>query len=246
MNLLELVPRDLYSLKTEVHHLLNRFPQLSGINIPDVLRLPTRSTDAVYSLLSENILAIPHIRAIDLPLETSINNIKNLVKKGLTHILIISGDIPQKPNQELYNVTPTQLIKTLAAELPNLKIYAGLDPYRQSFKEEFAYCQEKLDAGANGFFTQPFFDPHLAEIFLDQFKTCEIFIGISPVLTETSLHYWTEKNNAIFPSDFVPNLNHSISIAKKLTALANTYKQSTYHMPIKVDPELYLEGVFKD
>lgn len=244
MNLLELVPRDIDTLKTEASHLLNRFPQLSGINIPDVLRLPTRSTDAASSLLSENILAIPHIRAIDLPLETSLNTIKNLVKKGLTHVLIISGDLPQNPSHALHNVTPLQLIKALKAELPKLKIYAGLDPYRQSLKAEVAYGQEKLDAGANGFFTQPFFDTHLAEIFLDQFKNAEFFIGISPVLTETSLHYWTQKNNAVFPSDFVPNLDHAITIAKKLTDLAKIHGQNTYHMPIKVDPEVYLEKVF--
>ncbi len=48
-----------------------------------------------------------------------------------------------------------------------MTIYAGLDPYRDSLQSELNYTNEKLEAGADGLFTQPFFDLRWMEIYAD-------------------------------------------------------------------------------
>ncbi len=244
MNLLELVPREKETFQTDALALLGQYPQISGINIPDVLRLEHRSYEAAAGLLDQRILAIPHIRAIDHPVEKTLQIIGDLIQKGLTHVLIVSGDAPDL-SHITYEVTTLEVISGTKEKYPNLKIYGALDPYRQAMKDEIFYCKQKLKAGAKGFFSQPFFDLDLASIFLEQLSQSELFLGISPVTSESSKSYWINRNKAVFPPDFGLSLDENIKVSRELMKLAERFNQHTYHMPIKVDPDTYLNAVFK-
>ncbi len=244
MNLVELVPRDLEALKTEAHHILNECKAINGINIPDVLRLPNRSHTSAELLLSHGVQAIPHIRAMDRPEEETIAIIERLIQKGLNSVLIVAGDKPNQIGFNTYPITPIMVVEKLKIQFPELRIYCGLDPYRDSFKKELEYCRMKLHAGADGFFTQPFFDKDLARIYLEQFSDTPLFVGISPVLTEQSYNYWVTKNNAIFPSSFALDLDTNFRIGKEIIETAKKFNQNTYLMPIKMDAFEYVKGIF--
>ncbi len=244
MNLLELVPRQLSDLVRETAEVRNRFPQIQGFNIPDVLRLPTRSYEAVSVLLKEGHFAIPHIRCIDHPAEHTLGIIGKLVGEGLKAVLLVSGDPPRDPAANTYPVSPVTLCEAVKHQFPDLTVYCGLDPYRVSFREELAYCAQKQAAGADGFFSQPFFEESLADLYLDQLTQTALFVGISPVISEQSYNYWITKNHAVFPPNFPLTLEFACTQATHLIRKAEQRGQHTYLMPIKVPAITYLEGIF--
>ena len=245
MIFLELVPRNLDSLTNFSQTYLTDFPLLTGINIPDVKRLDIRSYDAVSHLLEQDIPCIPHIRAQDDSIDTHINRLAKLVTQGLKHVLVISGDPIKHQSTTAFDTTPLTLIPEIKKNLPSLTIYCGLDPYRQSIEAELAYAEEKLHAGADGFFSQPFFEVSLAETVLKKLSHTQLFIGISPVIAQSSYDYWIRVNNVQFPRSFELDLTYNCNLAKDLLDVANTYSQHAYLMPIKVPVKAFLEGTFR-
>ena len=243
MNLVELVPRDLDLLHSEAKDLLDRFPFLDGFNIPDVVRLTTRSHDAAGSLLKNGIAAIPHVRTIDRPLEETMSIVSDLLEHGLDRILFITGD--EHAHLPSHNVKPLHAVEEAKKRFPNLKVYCGLDPYRASLKNELTYCAEKISAGADGFFSQPFFDPNLARIYLEQLPESEMFIGLSPIVTEASRNYWISRNHAVLPKNFDLSEESNFRLGKQLVELAAQFGQHCYLMPIKFPAADYVRGVFK-
>ena len=130
--------------------------------------------------------------------------------------------------------------------MPNIKVYAGIDQYRSSIKEEEYRIRRKILAGAKGFFTQPFFDMRYLEIYADILEGMDIYWGVSPVLSQRSVSYWRNKNNVIFPKDFEPTLEWNVAFARKVVEFAKAHNQNVYLMPIKAKIMPYLEGVLKD
>ncbi len=124
-----------------------------------------------------------------------------------------------------------------------MKVYAGIDPYRTGIKTELDYVKRKLDAGAEGFFTQPFFDLRLMEIYRDLLAGLEVFWGISPVMSVRSKDYWDNLNNAIFPPDFEPTLQWNRDFARQALDFVERTDTNLYFMPIRVDLVKYLEGL---
>lgn len=135
------------------------------------------------------------------------------------------------------------MIRRLKRELPQVKVYAGMDPYRNGIKEEIDYLRAKQDAGAEAFFTQPFFDLRLMEIYQGFMQDCTVYWGISPVLTENSQNYWENKNNAVFPPDFEATLEWNRNFAQKALEFAKKYNGNIYFMPIRTDIAAYLDGI---
>ena len=86
MIFLELVPTSLETLKKESDWALSNFNELSGINVPDILRVSNRSYDSAISLASKNINAIPHIRACDFELESLLKLCEKLEKNNVKNI----------------------------------------------------------------------------------------------------------------------------------------------------------------
>ena len=245
MIFLELVPRQLDTLKLEAEESLAQFGSLTGINIPDVLRIEVRSHDAAMHLAQTGITAIPHIRAIDRSVEETVAVVKNLWQVGVSSVLIVSGDLPLNPAIATYDVTPIEVISAIKAHVSGIKVYAALDPYRHSIKQELDYAHHKIEAGADGFFTQPFFDAELARIYLEQLTGTAVFLGISPVLGEKSLNYWKVRNHVVFPPSFEFTMDSQAELAISLLSMANRFNQHVYMMPITCPVDVYLQKVFE-
>jgi methylenetetrahydrofolate reductase (NADPH) len=240
---LELVPLAGPSWEMTVLETMSAYPFLSGINVPDIMRISVRSADAAARLAKMGVSAIPHIRAMDRDIPTALGLVDQLRESGVSAILIVSGDAPQNPSAVCHPVTSEALITAVKKHCPEMRVYAALDPYRQSIREELAYCRRKQAAGADGFFTQPFFDPRLAEIFLEQLRDTTVFLGIAPVTTENSLRYWMATNNVVFPTGFSLDLRDNARLTQQLIVLAEAYQQHVYLMPIKVPVRDYLDAV---
>ena len=112
-------------------------------------------------------------------------------------------------------------------------------------REEVDYAKRKLDAGADGFFTQPFFDVRLMGVYAELLAGSEVYWGISPVMTNASRSYWETKNNAVFPRTFAPALEWNVAFAREALACAEAAGGHAYFMPIKVDLDAYLRGIFE-
>ena len=240
---IELVPRNPEALDQELKLVRQHFPAIDTINVPDLLKFPLRSWDACGRAKRLFPHAIPHLRAIDFDLSKPFPLVETFAQQGIDSILVIAGDQPQDMSRRVFRTSSVALIRAIRAEMPALKIYAGIDPYRAGIKDELDYVSRKLDAGANGFFTQPFFDLRLMEIYCDLLPGIEIFWGVSPVMSVRSKDYWDNLNNAIFPPDFAPTLEWNRRFARQALEFVRLRETNLYFMPIRVDLVEYLEGI---
>ena len=240
----ELVPREEESLRGELELLKKYQGQVDVINIPDLLRLPLRSWEGAGIAQDYFSAAMPHIRAMDIDLDRELPMKEYLREHRITEVLVIEGDPPQDMLHEVYPTQSTDVIRKFRAEMPEVKVYAGIDQYRSSMKEELYRTRRKKQAGAAGFFTQPFFDLRYLEVYADMLAGLEVYWGVSPVMNSRSQSYWERKNNVIFPKDFRPDLTWSVDFAKKVMDFAERTGSSLYVMPIKTNLEAYLAGIF--
>ncbi len=244
MKLIELVPRSLSEIRDQALALLKEFPLLDGVNIPDVVRLPHRSHEVALDLAANGILAVPHIRCIDRPLEDTVALAQRLFDGGVKHMLVVSGDRP-KNGDSVHDVSPIDAIRRIKSEVPAMTVYAGIDPYRSNLKTEVAYIRAKQAAGVDGFFSQPFFDVRLAAFFEHLLNGAPLFIGISPVISEASKTYWETVNHVVFAPDFELTMDHNAMVAARLIQFADQRNQHVYLMPIKADPVVYLRAMLR-
>ena len=243
---LEIVPKELTNLLSTSHWINENKPSICGINIPDILRVPNRSYDTAIYLTKHNIKALPHIRMIDFSETELINLAHRLFNNNVTQLLLITGDPPLDLTKTIHNHQITTIIRLIKSELPDLTIYAALDPYRQNLKKEIDYAFSKIESGATGLFTQPIFDIHLAHVLLNQPFKCELFIGTSPVTDKKSYQYWCNRNNVFFPKSFELTMDHNVSIARSIIQVSKSFNQNNYLMPIKTDTIEYLKRVFHE
>jgi methylenetetrahydrofolate reductase (NADPH) len=240
---LELVPRDAESLCQELTLVKQHLPAIDRINIPDILRFTLRSWEGCRLAAQNFSRTIPHLRAIDFDLKAPIPILDDLQAKGIEAVLVITGDPPQDMSHRSYRTSCLDLIVRLKRDLPALKVYAGIDPYRSGIKTEVDYVRAKLDAGADGFFTQPFFDLRLMDLYRDQLPEIEVWWGVSPVLSLNSQHYWENKNNAVFPPDFTPTLEWNRNFARQALEFVRKGGGNIYFMPIRTNIQKYLGGL---
>ena len=240
---IEIVPRDPNYIERELKTVQSTFKSVNTINIPDLLRFPTRSWHGSRIAKGYYNRVIPHLRAIDFNLKAPLPLIDELVQADIQEVLVVSGDPPKTIRHVVYPNKSTDLIKLLKRELPHLKVYAAIDPYRQNFQDEHRYAMQKLDAGAEGVFTQPFFDTRLMQIYAELLDDVEIYWGVSPVLTEKSKAYWETVNKAIFPKHFDLSLDWNRTFAQDALDFARAYDHHIYYMPIRVNLERYLGGI---
>lgn len=242
---LELVPNSYESLLEESQFAIARKVGIVSINIPEMRSKAIKGHHAADHLLRHGIDAIPHFRTIDRTYEDLESRIAPLISLGLQSVLLISGDpLKDVPNFQPSGVTPVNAIPRLKAKFPGLKVFAGFDPYRQGFRAELEYCHQKLDAGADGFFTQPFFSPYLLEAWLEQLAGTEVWVGVSPVTTASFKSYWEKTNQVVFPPGFGIDLVSNCQNERYLLSIAERYGQKSYLMPITVSTHDYLPALF--
>lgn len=242
----ELVPRDLAIFEEELKAIKADIPDVDFINIPDLLSCDIRSWDGAGIAKKYFKDAVPHLRAMDFDFTCELPIKDKLKEYDIKEVLVIEGDPPQTMTHQVYPTISTDIIKKFSDEMPDIKVYAGIDQYRSSIKEEEYRIRRKMLAGAKGFFTQPFFDMRYLEIYADILDGMDIYWGVSPVLSQRSVSYWRNKNNVIFPKDFEPTLEWNVAFARNVVEFAKAHNQNVYLMPIKAKIMPYLEGVLKN
>ena len=243
----ELVPRDEESLREQLAIAKKAASRADVINIPDLLRLPVRSWEGAAIAQEYFPAVMPHIRAMDIDLAQELPMKDYLRAHDIREVLVIQGDPPQDMRHKVYPTTTVDVLRKFHEEMPEVKTYAGIDQYRGSMSKEHYRIERKLQAGAAGFFTQPFFDLRFVGMYADIFESLgvsDVYWGVSPVLSDRSQSYWERKNKVVFPKAFEPTLDWSIQFTRDVMQLADEHDASLYVMPIKTDLEAYLEGVF--
>ncbi len=240
---IEIVARNEAQIAETLMQVRDLCPSVNTINVPDILRYKIRSWDAVPMVSPHFSHVIPHIRAVDFDLHKPFPLLDQIARDGITEILVISGDADKNSLHPVFPTTSIPLIKKLKQELPDLTVYAGLDPYRDSLQSELRYTREKIDAGADGLFTQPFFDLRLMEIYADLLPKVPIYWGVSPVLTENSRNYWETVNRVVFPAAFEFTIDWNRLFAQAALDFARAHNGNIYYMPIRADIKEYLHGV---
>ncbi|MDR0713851.1 MAG: methylenetetrahydrofolate reductase [Bacteroidales bacterium] len=241
---LELVPQSEPYIREQTE-LIGRenFP-ISIVNFPDLIRFDIRSWEACRMISFSPLSKIPHLRAMDFDLHLPFPLTGFFLDNKIEKVLVIEGDKPQDVKRKTYPATSIELIRKLKNEAPGVKIYAGFDPYRNNIRYEMEYLMQKAEAGAEGFFSQPFFDLRLLEIYSEYMSDMEVFWGICPVIGEKSRLYWEIRNSAIFPKTFEPTMNWNIRFGKQVIDFCLQRHFNLYLMPIRIDLEEYLKGLF--
>ena len=242
---IELVPRSEASLEADFETIRREFPATRMVNIPDLLRFDLRSWDACAMGLQNLDRAIPHLRAMDFPAKAAGALASRLRGLGLREALIVRGDAPQDLSRAVHPTTSSELIRALKEVDPELNLYAVFDPYRRGLRSELDDVKEKMEAGASGLFTQPFFDLQFMQVCADVLPDLEVFWGVSPVLTAGSRRYWEVKNRAFFPSRFEPSLDWNRDFAAKCIDWASASETNLYFMPIRLSLNEYLGGLIE-
>lgn len=241
----ELVPRDEESLRAELSLLQQYQDKIDVINIPDLLRFETRSWQGAAMAREYFPQAMPHIRAMDINLNEELPMKDYLRAQGICEVLVIEGDPPQRMTHAVYPTESTDVIRKFREEMPEVTVYAGIDQYRSSMREELYRIHRKVQAGAAGFFTQPFYDLRFLEMYADMLDGMDVYWGVSPVMSAASQSYWERKNNVVFPRSFEPDLAWSVAFSREVMELAGRMDASLYLMPIRTNLQEYLAGVFR-
>ncbi len=238
---LELVPRDLRSLADQLSELRD-LGRVDTVNVPDLAQFETRGWQAaVETRRAGPWCAVPHIRAREVlrDAEAGWPALASLQAAGVDEVLIVTGDAAAgaAPGGDPAPGGPDLCIaalRALRASHPEVRAYAALDPYRAGFADELAYVERKLDAGAAGLFTQPFFDLRLLSVWQELTAGVEVFWGVTSVTSARSQRYWLSRNRAVFPTGFEPTLAwHKALAARALDHVGGT-SGHVYFMPIRV------------
>ncbi|MDD7983698.1 methylenetetrahydrofolate reductase [Lentisphaera marina] len=238
---IELVPHAAEEITSELKGIQEAFPKVNTVNIPDIVRLPTRSWEACGFCATMLDRDIPHLRACDFDLNepSLIHDIMSNYK--FSEVLLVGGDFFE--GREHFETSTIDFIKFFKAHYPEVKVYGAIDPYRTDFNSEMAYLKEKIDANIDGFFTQPFFDLELLAKWIEALKGHVVYWGLSPVLSSKSQAYWEKRNLVNFPKDFVPELEWNAQFAADAIELIDRYNSCLYFMPIRIPVVDYLNAI---
>jgi methylenetetrahydrofolate reductase (NADPH) len=237
---IELVPRDVTAIRAQLDDTLALGPRVAVTNFPDLLRFDLRSWEAAAFALEHaraagrDLAAVPHVRAMDVELACPWPAAARVRGAGIREVVVVQGDPPVDMRHAVTGATSLEVIAKLRREHADWRIYAALDPYRQGIAHERDYALRKLDAGADGFFTQPFFDLRLMGAWRDLLPRVPVFWGVTSVTSVRSMRYWTARNRAVFPTGFEPTLAWHQRFAADVVRFALDHDADVYFMPIKV------------
>ncbi len=238
----EIVPRSLEAFDEQYAFVQKLDNGINIVNVPDIQRFDTRSWELATRIDRSKYRFIPHFRAIDFKIESG--ELYRIIEQyQLDSVLLVTGDPPEGLKRAFYSTDVVDLIRAVHQRFPNLNIYAGFDPHRQGLQDECNYTQRKADAGATGFFSQPFYDSRMIEIYAEHMQGLETYIGISPITSQASMNYWEVKNQVKFPVGFRPDYDWNVKFANNVIALAAASGLNVYFMPIRIDLSRYFGGV---
>lgn len=238
----EIVPRTEEAFNQQYQFVSSLGRSISMINVPDIQRFSIRSWDTAKNIDRSAFDFVPHFRATDFSLQKG-DIFRVIEENNLDHVLLVSGDPPEGIKREFYNTNVLDLIRVVKQKYPSITIHAGFDPHRNGIQEECNYIQRKIDAGATSFFSQPFYDIRMIEIYAEHLQGVDTFIGLSPITTTSSKNYWEIKNQVKFPLNFKTDLDWNIDFSNKVISMAKEVGFNIYFMPIKIDLEAYFGGL---
>ena len=242
---LELVPRSEEYICEQVAFVEKTIPQISAINFPDLLRFDIRAWEACRMMSDSSLDRIAHLRAIDFDLSKPFELIDFLNEHGIKKVLVIEGDKPEDmPDAVYYPTTSIDMIRKFKSIAADITVYAAFDPYRNNIRYELEYLHQKKEAGASGFFSQPFFDLRLLEIYSEYLEEEDVYWGVSPVTTKGAKQYWETRNRAVFPKAFAPTPEWNIKFGQEVMNFCEKNNFNLYLMPINIDLDEYLKGMF--
>ncbi len=234
----EIVPRTNQAFEEQYNFVKTLDQSISMINVPDIQRFDIRSWETGENIDRKKYQFVPHFRANDFSIESG-DIFKIIEENELDHVLLVSGDPPEGIKRKFHNTSVLDLIESVKKKFPNITIHAGFDSHRSGIQEECDYVQKKIDAGATSFFSQPFYDVRMIEIYAEQLEGIDIFIGLSPITTLASMNYWEVKNKVKFPTSFEAEYKWSIDFSNKVIAMARDVGFNIYFMPIRINLEDY-------
>ncbi len=238
----ELIARDNDAIGKQLAFVQTHLPFVNIINVPDLLRFPVRSWQVVTQVPKEKYRFIPHFRAIDFDIKGT--RLFDIIEQfALSELLLVTGDPPPDMSFKVYDTRVLDLIAKVKDKFPHMKVYAGFDSYRSSVRDEVQYMQDKLTAGADALFSQPFFDMRFLEIYGEHIAGDKVYWGISPVVTDQSRRYWETMNNVVFPADFQADYDWNMNFANQVLAHAKNTGANVYFMPIRINLEKYFTGI---
>jgi len=232
---IELVPRDEAALERQMAE-VRPLARVDAVNVPDLAHFDLRGWQAALQVRRAGPwAAVPHVRAMDVDPNRPWAPLADLERAGVNEVLVVTGDPPAELGHLTTGAKAVDVIRAFKRSHPHWRVYAALDPYRAGFAEERDYALRKLDAGADGFFTQPFFDLRLLGVWRDLMRDVPVFWGVTSVTSERTMRYWLSRNRAVFPHDFAPTLAWHRRFAADVLTFAAQHDADLYFMPIRVD-----------
>lgn len=238
----EIVPRSLEAFDEQYAFVRALNKGINIINVPDIQRFDTRSWELATRIDRQQYRFIPHFRAIDFKIESG-ELFRIIENYELDSVLLVSGDPPEGLKRAYYKTDVVDLIRAVRLRFPDMKIYAGFDPHRSGVQDECNYILRKVDAGAMGLFSQPFYDSRMIEIYAEHLQGLESYIGLSPITTKASMNYWEVKNKVKFPRNFRSDYDWNVAFANNTIAFAAANGLNVYFMPIRIDLHKYFERI---
>lgn len=233
----EIVPRTPQAFDDQYRFALSLGESINMINVPDIQRFDIRSWDTAKKINRNVHQFVPHFRATDFSLESG-KLFEIIEENELDHVLLVSGD-PPEGMRKVHNTSVLDLISAVHKRFPKITIHAGFDPHRSGLQDECDYVFRKVDAGASSFFSQPFYDTRLIEIYAEHLQGIDTFIGLSPITTTASKNYWEVKNKVKFPNAFKAEYDWNINFSNQVIAMARDMDFNIYFMPIRIDLESF-------
>ncbi len=240
----EIVPRTPQAFEEQYSFATTLGESISMINVPDIQRFDIRSWETGAKINRNKHQFVPHFRAIDFSLQSG--GIFQIIEEHeLDHVLLVSGD-PPEGMRKCHNTSVLDLIKAVNQKYPKLTIHAGFDPHRSGIQDECDYIYRKIDAGASSFFSQPFYDTRMVEIYVEHMQGIETFIGLSPITTLPSMNYWELKNKVKFSAMFKPEYQWNINFSNQVIKMARERDFNIYFMPIRINLESFFGKINLD
>jgi methylenetetrahydrofolate reductase (NADPH) len=232
----EIVPRNHQAFDEQYDFVSTLGNAIDMINVPDIQRLTIRSWETGAKINRDKHQFVPHFRAIDFSLSSG-DIFRVIEDNELEHVLLVSGDPPEGIKRAFYNTNVIDLIRSVKQKFPDITVHAGFDPHRSGIQEEYQYIQRKIEAGASSFFSQPFYDVRIVEIYADLMKGLDVetYIGLSPITTQSSMNYWSLKNKVQFSTAFKADYEWNIDFSNRVIALGKEMAFNIYFMPIKIN-----------
>jgi methylenetetrahydrofolate reductase (NADPH) len=237
----EIVPRTEQTFDDQYRFASSLGASISMINVPDIQRFDIRSWDTAKKIDHNKHQFVPHFRATDFSLKSG-DIFKIIEENELDHVLLVSGD-PPEGMRKVHNTSVLDLMASVHKRFPELTIHAGFDPHRSGLQDECDYVFRKVDAGASSFFSQPFYDARLIEIYAEHLQEVNTFMGLSPITTASSKNYWEVKNKVKFPNAFNAEYDWNIDFSNRVITMARDMNFNIYFMPIRIDLERFFGGL---